>query len=375
MGRQASDVVIVGGGVIGLSTAWRLAQAGRTVTVLDRAQIGSEASWAGAGILPPGNPEYSTTPEQRLRALSASLWEPQSRQLREETGIDNGYLNCGGLDVSFSQSLDDDIAKWTEEGVTAERVNASQLTEHFGLNRETVDAFRLPRLAQVRNPRHLKALGAACIAAGVTIEEGTPVHGWERNDEKVSAAKTPRGDISGGQFLLASGAWSGGLAETFGLRLPVKPIRGQIVQLFARKLPFRCVIQEGPRYLVPRPDGRILVGSTEEDVGFEKRNTASAVADLIQFATRLVPPLAEATLERTWSGLRPGSPDGLPSLGVVPETENLYIAAGHFRSGLQMSPGTAQIMLELMTGQDPSIPLDGLHLNRSAQHIVSSASR
>jgi glycine oxidase len=115
-----------------------------------------------------------------------------------------------------------------------------------------------------------------------------------------------------------------------------------------------------------------LVGSTEEDAGFEKRNTAAAVAELIGFASDLVPSLADATVERCWSGLRPGSPDGLPYLGRVPGTENLYVAAGHFRSGLQMSPGTAVLMRELMLGQDPSIPLDGLTCDRHQDFVTSN---
>ncbi|HEX6985762.1 MAG TPA: FAD-dependent oxidoreductase, partial [Planctomycetaceae bacterium] len=136
------------------------------------------------------------------------------------------------------------------------------------------------------------------------------------------------------------------------------------VLLDAVPLPFTRMIELGPRYLVPRPDGRVLVGATEEEAGFEKRNTAAAVGDLLAMAVELCPALGGATVERTWAGLRPGSPDGLPYLGRVPDFENLFVAAGHFRSGLQMSPGTARVMRQLLLDQPTDIPLDGFSLSR-----------
>jgi glycine oxidase len=199
----------------------------------------------------------------------------------------------------------------------------------------------------------------------------TPVLGFDRHAEKIVGVKTPAGSFGAGAFCLCAGAWSAGLAEGVKLTLPIKPIRGQIVQLSAQPLPFRHILQTGPRYLVPRTDGRILIGSTEEDVGFDKRNTAAAVSGLLRYAIELVPSLAEATVEHFWSGLRPGSPDALPFLGRATGTENLYVAAGHFRSGLQMSPGTAILMREIMLGQELSIPLDGLGVDRRPEPVAS----
>jgi glycine oxidase len=125
------------------------------------------------------------------------------------------------------------------------------------------------------------------------------------------------------------------------------------------------VLLWGSRYLVPRPDGRVLVGSTEEDVGFEKRTTAAAIAELLLLASHLVPGLASAHVERCWAGLRPGSPDGLPFLGAVPGFDNLFVAAGHFRAGIQLSPATALVMKELLLGQAPTLPMEPFRLDRS----------
>jgi glycine oxidase len=158
-----------------------------------------------------------------------------------------------------------------------------------------------------------------------------------------------------------------------GYDTPLEPVRGQIVLLNAQPLPFRHVIQSGPRYLVPRPDGRILIGSTEEHVGFDKRNTAAAVAELIDFAVSLVPSLSEATYERSWAGLRPCTPDGLPYLGQVPETRNLFVATGHFRAGLQLSPATAVLMRQVLLDQPTTISLNGLACNRLRGATVNMA--
>lgn len=370
-----ADVIVIGGGVIGLSVAYELSGQGVSVQVLDQGPLGQEASWAGAGILPPGNRDFSISPEQRLRALSHDRWSSLSEELQSATGIDNGFRVSGGMEIQLeglSDQLISELANLKGEGIAIAETSIDELRKlEPHLTPKAVEGYRLPEMAQVRNPRHLKALIAACARRGVRFSPGTPVLSFDRHAEKIVGVKTPAGTFQAGTFCLCAGAWSSGLAESVNLHLPIKPIRGQIVQLSAQPLPFLHVLLVGPRYLVPRTDGRILVGSTEEDVGFEKRNTASAVSELIRFAVEVVPSLKDATIERFWAGLRPGSPDGLPFLGRVNHTENLYLAAGHFRSGLQMSPGTAVLMRELMLGQELSIPLDGLSCDRKPEPTLS----
>jgi glycine oxidase len=272
----------------------------------------------------------------------------------------------------LSDQLISELANLRAEGIEIAETSIGELRKlEPHITPKAVEGYRLPEMAQVRNPRHLKALIAACAKEGVRFSPGTPVLGFDRHAEKIVGVKTPAGAIHAGAFCLCAGAWSAGLAETVNLALPIKPIRGQIVQLSAQPLPFTHILLVGSRYLVPRTDGRILVGSTEEDVGFEKRNTTTGVSELIRFAIEVVPTLKEATIERFWSGLRPGSPDGLPFLGRAGDTENLFVAAGHFRSGLQMSPGTAALVRELMLGQELSIPLDGLAADRKPEPTLS----
>ena len=364
-----ADVIIVGGGVIGLSIAWELAGQGATVQILEQGGFGREASWAGAGILPPGNPQQAHTAEQRLRAHSHVRWPGWSRELRDATGIDNGFRPCGGLEVrrpGGTETVAEAAAAWRAEGVEVEPLTPAALRAlEPALHPEITSAHRLPQVSQVRNPRHVKALIAACAARGVELLPGRPVIDFEEQGGRVRGVRTLDGRYEAERVCVAGGSWTGRLLERVGLSLPIEPVRGQIVLLSLRAPLFRHVVEVGKRYLVPRPDGRVLVGATEERAGFDKQNTAGAVAELIRFAVDLVPGLAGANVERTWAGLRPGSPDGLPYLGAVPGLENLFVAAGHFRAGLQLSPITAVLMRQVILRQEPVIPVEPYACARS----------
>lgn len=274
------DVIVVGGGVIGLSIAWELAGQGMTVAVLEQGEFGREASWAGAGILPPGNSGGATTGEARLRAASYALWNKLSEELLTETGIDNGYRNCGGIHVALrdeatGKSWQTEVDTWRAEGVRIDELDAKETHRlEPRLSPDIVSAYCLPDLSQVRNPWHMRALYTACAVRGVELLAGQPVVGFDRKHEKINGVRTPSGVERAGQFCVAGGAWSKQILVEAGCAIEVAPVRGQMVLLEACPTPIRHVIEQGPRYLVPRGDGRILVGSTEENVGFEKRNTA-----------------------------------------------------------------------------------------------------
>jgi glycine oxidase len=360
---DSADIVIVGGGVIGLTTAYFLAQEGAEVAVFDKGDLGQEASWAGAGILPPSRPECALTPFDRLRALSVGMFPRLSAELREQTGIDNGYLRCGGLefvDPAHPAAADE----WRGEGVAYRQIPAADLAAlEPNVAGNWGDAYLLPDLAQVRNPRHLQALIAA-VAGKVRMLPGRPVLNLETSGNRVLGVHMEGAALAAGRVMLAAGAWTDALLEPLGWRPGIHPVRGQIALLQAQPLPFRRVLMVGPRYLVPRPDGRVLVGSTEEDAGFDKRTTAAAIHDLLSLAFRLVPSLRGAALERSWAGLRPGSPDGLPLLGPVPGWHNLFIAAGHFRAGIQLSAGTGLVMKQVLLDQEPAIDLAAFRPDR-----------
>ncbi len=365
------DVLILGGGVIGLSTAYFLGRAGARVAVVDKGDFGQEASWAGAGILPGGNPKRANSALGRLRAHSIALFPDISAELRERTGIDNGYLRCGGLELRRSgdalekQRVENLAREERGERLHCEVLDGPQLRAlEPALSEELPGAVHFPEMAQVRNPRHLKALIAGCAALGVQLRPGCPAYGLVQTGERVTAVRTPEGLLHADRFLIAAGAWSDMLVQLAGWRTEIRPVRGQIAMLTAQPPLLRRVLLAGDHYLVPRPDGRVLVGSTEEDVGFDKRTTAEAIQGLITLAIRLAPGLAGAQVERCWAGLRPGSPDGRPFVGPVPGCANLYVAAGHFRSGIMLSLGTALVMTELLLGREPTVPLEAFRLDR-----------
>jgi glycine oxidase len=358
------DVLILGGGVIGLSAAWFLAEAGVRVAIVDKGDFGQQASWAGAGILSPVHPDHVQTALDQLRAQSWSLFPSLSRKLREQTGIDNGYFVCGGLEL-FTRADDESSDEWRGEGIACEEVKGEELHRRCPYLSPSVQrAYYLPDMAQVRNPRHLKALQAACAACGVSMRPGCPAHRLVRRGERIESVDTERGRLTAGSYLLTAGAWSEGLLEPLGWRPGIRPVRGQIALLNTGTAGIRPLLLCGKRYLAPRGDGRVLVGSTEEDAGFEARTTTAAISELLQFAVSLVPSLAGAAVERCWAGLRPGSPDGKPFLGSVPGADNLFVAAGHFRAGIQLSPGTAFVMKQLLLGEKPAIPLEEFRLDR-----------
>jgi glycine oxidase len=368
------DILILGGGVIGLSLAYELAGRGLSVRVLDRASPGQEASWAGAGILPPAG-EQDKNPLEQLTALSGKLHREWAARFREEFGIDNGYRTCGGLHVARSERDADALritaTNWQAVGIRIEWLESADVARLEPVLAEASPAIavavRLPDEAQIRNPWHLKALITACVARGVQLESGAAVEQFILRRGQIAAVETALGRRQAQRYVLASGSWTTALALQLGIRLNLRPIRGQMLLLSTPGPVLRQIVNDGSRYLVPRSDGRLLVGSTEEDVGFDKRNTTLGVSSLLELAQNLAPILRSATLERCWSGLRPCTGDGMPYLGPVPEIENAYVAAGHFRSGLTLSTGSAVVLAQHLCGEPSQVPLDAFTLSRDAK--------
>jgi glycine oxidase len=381
------DVLIIGGGVIGLTAAYFLAREGAKVEVVDKGDLGQEASWAGAGILPPGNPAKAASPMAQLRAHSAALFPTLSADLRERTGVNNEYLRCGGLAFGDSGARafsggepehrrESEVDEWRAEGIVLEKMEAREIGRlEPAVASELGPAYYIPEMAQLRNPRHLKSLLAGCRCLGVHLRPGCPVYAIRRHGSEVSGLDSFDGSLPAQNYLVAMGAWTDSFLSQTGWQPGIRPIRGQIALVDTGAPIFSRVLLSGARYLVPRSDGRVLVGSTEENAGFVKQTTAAAISELLAFAYRFVPPLAEASLERVWAGLRPGSPDGLPFIGPVPGFDNLLVAAGHFRNGIGLSPATAMVITELILGRPLTVPIHDFRLDRSLAQPTQSAFR
>lgn len=365
-----SRVVVVGGGIIGLSLAYELGRRGRPVRLLDRQRPGREASWAGAGILTPANMEGARSPIDRLRALSLDRLRSWAEELREETHVDTGLRRCGSLRLAMTSeeaaALEEEARDWRGQGVEIEEARSEDLQRIApALGPGVVLAFHLPGEMQIRNPRHLRALTAALARRGVRVEGARPVTGFRCRGGRVEAALTPQGPVEGDAFVVACGAWSPPLLRDLGVELPGEPVRGQIVLLDAAVPPLDPLLWWGSRYVVPRPDGRVLVGSTQERAGFDASPTAAGVRELLEAAARLVPALSDARFEGAWAGLRPGTHDGQPYIDAAPGQDNLWVATGHLRAGLELSAGTAVVLADLLEGSEPPVPLHPFRLGRA----------
>ena len=364
-----SDVVIVGGGVIGLSIAYRLVCEAVSVTVLDRGGVGREASWAGAGMIPANTERLTTNPTAELRSWSAVLYPEWSKALMAETGIDNGYRRTGGVDVAFTAEEEQDLrsmaGRWKSEGIVYERLAPSDFARvEPALSHDLRVAYFLPDRAQVRNPRHLRALAVAATKRGATLRHGVEVQGFETFDHRITGVLTGEGLVPCEQVVVSAGAWTGALLGRLGISAPTPPLRGQIVLLKSDRPLLRRIVEHGGNYLVPREDGHVLIGSTEEDVGFDTRTTAIGVRGLIDEAFRLCPALAAAEVDKSWAGLRPGSIDTRPYIGPLPGFTNAFVAAGHKRAGIQLSPATAEVVADLVLGRRTRIDLSPFHPGR-----------
>lgn len=341
-----TDCVVIGAGLIGMLSAYELANAGMQVTVLERGQPARESSWAGGGILSPLYPWRYPDPVNELANWSQRVYPDLCRQLEESSGIDPQWTPSGLMivDIDDRQS----VQQWMERfGATLEWLDgtdAHNLEPGLGLDPETV--AWLPEVAQVRNPRFAQALRAVLVNKGVEIRPDCPAQGWIIEAERIKAVRTPVGEVGADCFVIASGAWSTGLLQSTGINLPVEPVRGQMILYKGPPGLVSPIILYKGRYVIPRRDGRVLVGSTLEYVGFDKHTTQQGLEDLRQSAIGLIPALAALPIEKQWAGLRPGSPDGIPLVGPHPGIDNLYINTGHFRNGVVLGPATARILAD-----------------------------
>ena len=376
----AADVAIVGGGVIGLSIAYELARRGIIAAVLDAGPMGRQASWAGAGIIAPGATLPVKLPAAQLRTLASALHPEWSARLLQETGIDNGYRRSGGVDVALDDAeaadLRGDAGRWRVEGIAFERLEPGDYGRVEPLLTDDLRAvYYLADRAQIRNPRHLCALIAACRARGVNLLESRGATGFGLVGDRVGRVDTAMGPVACGAVVVAAGAWSGPLLREARVGLETRPVRGQMLLLDSGRPTLRRIVEHGHRYLVPRGDGLTLVGSTEEDAGFDARTTVEALADLHAEAVRLCPSMAEARVAGSWAGLRPGSADGRPTIGRAPGLDNLFVATGHRRSGLQLSTATAVLVVDLLTGAAPTIDLVPFRVDREPSPVAADAFR
>ena len=348
---QSADVVIIGGGVIGLSVAYALAREGTSVTVLD-AGLPGQASSAAAGMLAPLAESGRPGPFVRMALDSLRRWPSFVARLREDVETPLGILGPGMLRVARTEAEEEALCAaldWqTPLGLPLHRLGGAEVRAlEPAIGPGVRGAVLSPRERHVEPRVLLAALRAACQHAGVTVRSGVAMTGFKTANGRVAAVQTTGGAVSGGQLVIAGGAWSEAMGQRLGVCLPVQPLRGQIVALGPLSAaPFRHTLYAHGGYLVPRPDGRIIAGATEEHADFHAVTTDAGIASQIRMAARLVPSLAAASTQSAWAGLRPVSADGLPLLGRVPDWDNVHVATGHGRNGILLTPITGDMMAD-----------------------------
>jgi glycine oxidase len=355
--QPPADVVVVGGGAIGLAIAWRAAGAGMAVTVVDE-RPGRGASWAAAGMLAPVTEvHYGERSLLALNLASASRWPGFAAELSEAAGRSVGYRPGGTLavarDADDNAALEDLYQFQLRCGLEVERLRSRECRR---LEPGLAPSIRGGVLAagdhQVDNRALVEALLVACQRAGVRMVKDRATGLATKADRVTGVVLAGGGTADGGSVVLAAGCWSGSLGGLAAEVLPpVRPVKGQLLYLRGPAEAPLCShnVRGLEVYVVPRGDGRVVVGATVEEQGFDTRVTAGAVHDLLRAALELLPEVAELELAETVCGLRPGSPDNAPMLGPA-GPEGLVVATGHYRNGILLTPVTADAIAELLAG-------------------------
>jgi glycine oxidase len=349
-------VVVVGGGVIGVLTAIELAQRGVVCEILEAGKIGAESSWAGGGIVSPLYPWRYSKPVTELALWAQDYYPALVDNIIAETGSDPELYNTGLLmldaedhqqALAWGREFNRPMEEWDSAAIAKQE---PRLGAGFS------KGLWMPTIGNIRNPRLMNCLRLWCEKHPlITIREQSPVTGMVQRDGRVRQVISQNDTVAADAVVIACGAWSNRLLAQQGITLPVEPVRGQMLLFHSDTIRLNTMVLHNGKYIIPRRDGHLLVGSTLEKVGFDKRTTKQAYNELMQQALKLVPELKQLELKRQWAGLRPGSPQGVPFISPVPRFDNVFVNAGHYRNGLVLAPASARLMCDLILQNKPII--------------------
>ena len=354
--RDGAAVVSAGAGIIGCAIAYELSRRGVSCLLLDSRRSGMAATNAAAGILAPLAEFRRPDALVRLGLESLRLFPTWVERLREDVpDIDVEFTLNGVLRVALDETEDEELRgglRYRDElGVELVELDSAALREaEPRLSPKVVSGILCPEEGQVSNQLFTIALARAAQKRGTRVIEGSPAVGFRTKGGRVTAVRTPDGDLACDRLVLATGPWTRLLARKLGAEVPTRPVRGQMLALGRMATPIHQTIWGSRGYVVPRANGLVFAGSTVEEVGFRFRTTKRGLAQVRRAAFELVPQLRQAREHFSWAGLRPSSPDGLPIVGPLPNWENVTVATGHFRNGILLAPITAQLLAPAIGG-------------------------
>lgn len=368
---MTADLVVIGAGVIGCAVARKARSLGLRVVVVDRDVERKHASWAAAGMLAPLGESHEPGPFLSLLLEARLLFPGGVRQLEDETGLNLGYRTDGMILLAFDENGEAALERrqrWQEAaGLAVERLAAEEARRlEPGIDDRVRAALLFGDDHQIENRVLLQALEISAERAGVVFRLGVGARGLRPTTGGLSVELEDGDRLDAAQVVLAAGAWAGAM-DGLPRGLPVEPVRGQILSVRNLQPPIRHILASSRGYLVPRSDGRVLVGATAERVGYATNTTLGGLGHLAGVAGEIAPDLAGQALVDHWSGLRPGTPDGLPILGPDPDLPALIYAAGHFRNGILLSFITGEIVGGLAAGIRPDFDFEPYRPDRFAK--------
>ncbi|NRD80682.1 glycine oxidase ThiO [Bacillus sp. BRMEA1] len=374
--NHSFDVAIIGGGINGASIAYQLSKIGKKVAIIEKERIGSEASSAAAGMLAAQAEIEHDGPLFQLALKSQAMFPDISNELFEYTGIDIEYVHKGMLKIAETEELAHELKKqvnfqkqWDHE---IRWLDTKELLDmEPALSPSVFGAIYLPNDGHVKASKLTDAFAKAALYFGAEIRENTKALSFIYENGKIAGLNTNNGTISCGQVVVATGAWASELLKNTGIDIPIYPVKGECFSVRTEEPLINTTIFSDKRcYLVPKRNGEIFIGATMVENTFEKKVTAGGISGLIDRACQLVPQIKDAEWERVWSGIRPQTSDGLPYIGAHPLCQGLFIAAGHFRNGILLSPITGKLVVELLENQVSNDSLlTAFRLDRSMEII------
>ena len=350
---ERPDVIVIGAGIIGCAVACELGRRGASVRVLESRDVGGGATQASAGILAPYTEAHRPGPLRTLCAESLGLWDDFVARAVADSGRDVLYERTGTLEVVTDEASMRRLER-TGRALTAAGIECRPMTGREAraaepsLGAAVAGALLVPSHGFVGVGTLMEALREGGAARhGVSFLTGRPARRVQASSDGAMVVETAAGTLTGDAVVLAAGSWSGGAAGDDGA-LPVRPVRGQLLHLAWSRRPPARVVWAPSCYVVPWPDGSMLVGATVEEAGFDERATVSGVAGLIEAVASVLPAARDAGFEAVRVGLRPGTPDDLPVVGRSAAAPGLVYATGHYRNGVLLAPLTARLVADLV---------------------------